>query len=127
MLIEAKSRDNCRRCGVLAVKAGMTQEWDQWGARVPLTVLWIDDCQASHTWKRHELCNIFGVVLGWLNPARLLRDLRSCSERVPSCVGGASEDARAGGLPCFAGRMRLKATQTSEPRVRNPHLHVFNL
>ncbi|EIE20141.1 translation protein, partial [Coccomyxa subellipsoidea C-169] len=36
-----------RRCGVLAVKAGMTQEWDQWGARVPLTVLWVDDCQAS--------------------------------------------------------------------------------
>ena len=35
----------CRRCGVIAVKAGMTQEWDEWGARVPLTVLWIDDCQ----------------------------------------------------------------------------------
>lgn len=23
----------------------MTQEWDQWGVRQPLTVLWIDDCQ----------------------------------------------------------------------------------
>jgi ribosomal protein L3 len=32
---------------VLAVKAGMTQEWDEWGARVPLTVLWIDDCQVE--------------------------------------------------------------------------------
>jgi hypothetical protein len=25
----------------------MTQEWDAWGVRLPLTVLWIDDCQVS--------------------------------------------------------------------------------
>lgn len=36
-----------RRTGVIAVKVGMTQEWDQWGVRLPLTVLWIDDCQAK--------------------------------------------------------------------------------
>lgn len=35
------------RSGVIAVKVGMTQEWDQWGVRVPLTVLWIDDCQVG--------------------------------------------------------------------------------
>ena len=46
-----------RRCGVLAVKAGMTHEWDQWGARVPLTVLWIDDCQVrSRTCCHAGLC-----------------------------------------------------------------------
>jgi hypothetical protein len=34
-----------RRCGIVAIKAGMTQEWDEWGVRVPLTVLWVDECQ----------------------------------------------------------------------------------
>jgi hypothetical protein len=34
-----------QRVGCIAYKAGMTQEWDEHGARVPLTVLWVDDCQ----------------------------------------------------------------------------------
>ena len=36
-----------RRCGVLAVKCGMTQEWDSWGVRLPLTVLWLDNCEVG--------------------------------------------------------------------------------
>jgi large subunit ribosomal protein L3 len=38
-------KKHSRRTGAIAIKAGMTQEWDQNGVRVPLTVLWIDDCQ----------------------------------------------------------------------------------
>ncbi|CAD7695195.1 unnamed protein product [Ostreobium quekettii] len=36
-----------RRTGVIAVKMGMTQDWDSYGAAVPLTVLWIDNCQVT--------------------------------------------------------------------------------
>lgn len=36
-----------RRTGVLAVKVGMTQAWDKWNMRIPLTVLWIDKCQVT--------------------------------------------------------------------------------
>lgn len=62
-----------RRAGVIAIKAGMMQDWDEYGARVPLTVLWIDECMVSRcqpSWSKNRIwhvsqqCHEQHVVLG---------------------------------------------------------------
>jgi large subunit ribosomal protein L3 len=45
-----------RRAGAIAVKAGMMQDWDEYGARVPLTVLWIDECAVSTLFTSWKQC-----------------------------------------------------------------------
>lgn len=42
-----------QRVGCIAVKAGMTQDWDENGVRVPLTILFVDDCQVGTTNVAH--------------------------------------------------------------------------
>lgn len=52
-----------RRAGVIAVKAGMMQDWDEYGARVPLTVLWIDECTVVRH-KHQQRDGVTSLVLG---------------------------------------------------------------
>jgi hypothetical protein len=56
------TRDS-KRTGVIAIKAGMTQEWDEWGVRVPLTVLWIDACEVVRV-KTAAADGVDALVLG---------------------------------------------------------------
>ncbi|KAF5830157.1 translation protein [Dunaliella salina] len=52
-----------RRVGCIAYKAGMTHEWDEHGVRVPLTVLWVDNCQViGLKWEEKHGYN--ALVLG---------------------------------------------------------------
>jgi hypothetical protein len=67
------------RVGCIAYKAGMTQEWDEHGVRVPLTVLWVDDCQVRRLTRVWESCALqikMSVMSNWYHGPCMWRDDR---------------------------------------------------
>jgi large subunit ribosomal protein L3 len=56
-------REVKRRTGLIAVKCGMTREWNEHGVAVPLTVLWVDDCQVRENPLFFSVSSSFARVL----------------------------------------------------------------
>ena len=53
-----------RRCGAVAMKCGMTREWDSNGVGVPLTVLWLDENRVIQVKGRDKSTGLVGIQVG---------------------------------------------------------------
>ena len=51
------------RTGLVGLKRGMTSMWDEWGQKIPVTVLQIKECQVLQT-RYHSGCNSFICQVG---------------------------------------------------------------
>lgn len=108
LTLETRERQpGSRRSGLLAVKCGMTCDWTEWGERIPLTVLWIDDCQA----RRRDLDGLEYRVecftsSGWSSAAAAFPHPQAggagedrCERGVHGCPGrGGQQEGEAGGV-----------------------------
>lgn len=121
-----RSSRTTRRAGLVAVKVGMTQEWDAWGVRVPLTVLWVDDCQVRRRRQEPGTRGLPRHSVATCSRSSALRHHACCAPCLTaaalpasaprpahSTAGCASQDRCQGGLHRPAARRRLQAAKAA--------------